>query len=107
MYMSLCKELDCYVCCGGVGVYNDGMCCDRVEKLGGGGNACTCANVNAPATRPNVTGLRVKVASRYSPAGNYSRPNETQHGGRTGSNSQSMVSMEDEALPLAKEVACG
>ena len=28
MYISLCKELDCYVCCccGGVEVYNDGMC---------------------------------------------------------------------------------
>ena len=106
MYMSLCKGLDCYVCCCGVGVCNDGMCC-CVEKLGGGGNACTCANVNAPATRPNVTGLRVKVASRYSPAGICSRPNETQHGRRSGPNSQSMVSMEDEALPLAQEVACG
>jgi hypothetical protein len=38
MCMSLCKEPDCYVCCGGVEVYNDGMCvlcC--VEKAGGGG----------------------------------------------------------------------
>jgi hypothetical protein len=105
MYMSLCTEPHCYVCCGGVEVYNDGMCVLCCGESWWWGITCTCAD--APATRLNVTDLRVKVAFGCSPSRNYLRSHETQHGGRTRANSKSMVSMEDAALPMAQEVACG
>ena len=83
------------------------MACVCMEKdLWWWGNACLhmCLRTSH---LPNVTGLRVKVASKCLPSRNYLRQHETQHGGRTRSNSKSMVSMEDAALSMAQEVACG
>ena len=73
------------------------------------GNACWLAHVltHQPPTA-NVTAARQsRLQAKVSPLEIILWQHETQHGGRSGPNSKSMVPMEDEALSMAQEVACG
>jgi hypothetical protein len=90
------------------------MCCCDVEACVCGedlwwwGNACWLAHVlthQPPAA--NVTAARQsRLQAKVSPLEIILWQHETQHGGRSGPNSKSMVPMEDEALSMAQEVAC-
>ena len=84
--------------------YNDGIRCGESCCRQWWGYACLRTATPAD-VQPNVTDAR-RLAFELRPQKLYSRHHRTHNGGSTRPNQESMVSMEDAALPMAQKVAC-